>query len=235
MQTYLSHRNDLIPEDTLFPLNEPVRAPVKHFTSNSAILENGEELTVYVVLCCTGYSYSFPFLSEECRPRNMNGRLYPLYKHVIHTDYPTLYCLGICQLLPHFRLNNLQIEFCVAALLGKAKLPNREGMLQDIETDYHWRTDELGLPPSHAHHIWPFTQFLKPYQEELIKLVDDPKLLHLIPEENIDFIDRMMIAWMNYPKNFRTRNYPLGKVNWQALPGWSQNVVRIGQQDSKTN
>ncbi len=230
-QVYLSHRQSLLPHDLKFPGDEVVRPPVKLFTASMAILESGEELNIDAVLLCTGYQYSFPFLSEECQPRNENGRLYPLYKHLLHAEYPTLFFIGICQLIPHFRLHTLQIEFAVASLLGRAKLPDREGMLRDIEADYAWRTQDLGMPPRKAHLMWPHMQFLRPHQQSLLELVDDPSLLHTMSEEWLDYIDRYFTCYGRDPKHYRSRKYPMGKTKWEDIPGHELYPLTISKPD----
>ncbi len=230
-QVYLSHRHPLLPHDLKFPLDEVVRPPVKLFTASMAILESGEELSIDAILLCTGYQYSFPFLSEECQPKNEDGRLYPLYKHVLHVEYPTLFFIGICQFIPHFRLHTLQIEFAVASLLGRAHLPGREGMLRDIEADYAWRTQDLGMPPNQAHHMWPCMQFIRPYQQSLLELVDDPNLLHTMQEKHMDYLDRLFTCYGRDPKHYRSRKYPMGKTKWEDLPGHELYPLTISKPD----
>lgn len=59
-------------------------------------LANGEIIEADAIIFCTGYLYSFPFLSKEFQLRNENERLMPLFLHMIHIDYPKqLFFLGL--------------------------------------------------------------------------------------------------------------------------------------------
>lgn len=72
----------------------------KCIDSETVELENGSQLKLDAIVFCTGYQYSFPFLSEEIRLKNEHGRLTPLYKHMMHIDYPgQLFFVGLPKLI----------------------------------------------------------------------------------------------------------------------------------------
>jgi hypothetical protein len=127
---------------------------IKKLGTNSVTFLNGDEADIDVLLLCTGYHYHFPFLSEECRVQISDGRITPLYKHLIHIDHPTLAFVGILRLISPFLQFDIQVRFFLASLTGNVKLPSKEAMLLDTEADFQRRLAE-GLPARHAHVLGP--------------------------------------------------------------------------------
>lgn len=119
--------------------------------SNSVILKDETELQVDAILFCTGYRYNVSFLSSGCQVNVEDERVTPLYKHIIHTKYPSLSIIGLCKHICPFPQFHCQVLFVLAALTGKMVLPSREEMEKDIERDFRWRTEEKGMPTRYAH------------------------------------------------------------------------------------
>merc|ERR1719469_1220871 len=119
--------------------------------ANTFSLVDGDSLSCDVLVLCTGYEYSFPFLSPGCDVTVHNRQVKPLYKHLIHTTHPSLCFIGIpVQILP-FPQFNLQVQLFVNSLLGKVKLPSKEKMDQDTEKEHQWKANELGKQQKHFH------------------------------------------------------------------------------------
>lgn len=47
------------------------------------------------ILFCTGYQYTFPFLSPKCQINVDDNHVTTLYKHVININHPTMFIIGI--------------------------------------------------------------------------------------------------------------------------------------------
>jgi hypothetical protein len=103
----------------------PEVAPVVRCLSDSSVvLENGDIIpNVDELLLCTGYSYSLPFVAEECGlrvtedTRAING----LFMHCLSAVHPTLAVIGMVFKVVPFPLFEDQAAF-VAALL-QAQVP----------------------------------------------------------------------------------------------------------------
>ncbi|XP_047118135.1 flavin-containing monooxygenase FMO GS-OX5 isoform X2 [Schistocerca piceifrons] len=101
----------------------------------SVTFADGSTYKVDDVFYCTGYQYSFPFLSEKCNVKVEDNRVQPLFKHTIHIDYPTLCFIGLPFYVCAFSLFDLQARFFLSLLDGGWQLPSREQMLRDTEAE----------------------------------------------------------------------------------------------------
>lgn len=151
-QVYFCHRKARL--QTPLPANVSQHKSIQEVREDTILLEDGSELSVDVLLLCTGYLFKFPFLSEECRPIIVDERVTPLYKHLIHTNFPTMAFIGIPKTICPFPLFDCQIRFFLASLSGQMVLPSREKMLEVTEEDYRWRLCQ-GMPRRHAHTMGP--------------------------------------------------------------------------------
>lgn len=144
---------------------------IKEVTANGVILDNGEELTIDILLFCTGYHYVFPFLTEDCKLMINDERVLPLWKHLIHARYPSMSVIGVPKGINPFPFFDGQVRFALGCLTGSVKVPSTEQMLGDIERDFEWRQSE-GLPARYAHHMHSFQW---DYNNELADLGGFPR------------------------------------------------------------
>ncbi|XP_064640715.1 uncharacterized protein LOC135495757 isoform X2 [Lineus longissimus] len=149
---------------SLLPANVVQKPGIKAITRTGVTLLNDENIEIDALMFCTGYKYTYPFLSSDCHLEIQDGRVMPLYKHVIHTEHPSLFFVGICQTICPFPMFHMQVLFAVASLDGTMKLPTKAVMDQDIMKDYRWRISELDWPHRYAHkmgeHQWAYNNSL---------------------------------------------------------------------------
>jgi len=136
-------------------------------------LPHGERLPVDVVIFCTGYNFTFPFLSPKVRVDVTPHRVKPLYKHVVSINHPTLSFLGLCSLVCPFPQFDLQATFVSKILKGTFQLPTTEEMLKDEAKELDYRMKELGWPERHAHRM---NNLQWAYNDELAELGSFPPL-----------------------------------------------------------
>ncbi|XP_049832100.1 uncharacterized protein LOC126272888 [Schistocerca gregaria] len=126
--------------DTKFPDNVFQKPEIVSLDEESVTFADGSTYKVDDVFYCTGYQYSFPFLSEKCNVKVEDNRVQPLFKHTIHIDYPTLCFIGLPFYVCAFSLFDLQARFFLSLLDGGWQLPSREQMLRDTEEEAAERT-----------------------------------------------------------------------------------------------
>ena len=118
-----------------------------HFTDDSTRQADA-------ILLCTGYKYSFPFLSTECGVTvdTEGRRVNSLYMDVFHTTFTSLCFAGICDCISAFPVLALQARAIVNVLGGKVSLPSREEMEADKEKE---REDlkSAGMAPHYIHKL----------------------------------------------------------------------------------
>lgn len=90
----LSHHQHPEPK-TIFPANVDMRPDIKCLTENGAQFTDGSEQTYTVIFYCTGYKYTFPFLSIDCGIAVEDNYVQPLYKHCININRPTMALIGL--------------------------------------------------------------------------------------------------------------------------------------------
>ncbi|XP_054739789.1 senecionine N-oxygenase-like isoform X1 [Anastrepha obliqua] len=130
---YLSHhvtpppRTDFMPNVTQKPI-------VQHFTASGAVFSDGSAHDFSVVIYCTGFIYSAPFLSADCGLYVDENAVYPLYKHCININHPTMAFIGL-QIYIFSGLSDLQVRFALEYFSGRKTLPSREEMLTEIDAE----------------------------------------------------------------------------------------------------
>ncbi len=148
LQVFLCHRKEQLKSP--LPDNLTQAPGIKEIKGNIVIFDNAEEAKVDALIFCTGYRFVFPFLTPECHLEIIDERVSPLYKHIVHTEYPSLSFMGLCKIVCPFPQFHCQVLFVLAALTGQMTLPSKVDMDKDTEKDYQWRLAQ-GMPHRHAH------------------------------------------------------------------------------------
>lgn len=136
---------------------------ISSLTATGFVAEDGTHTEIDALMMCTGYKYDFPFLSPTCSVSTKDERVMPLYKHLIHIEWPKLSFIGIPKVICPFPLFDCQVQFFLGTLDGAMELPKKEDMYLDLEKDLEKRT-QLGLPVRHSHHMgalqWEYNDVL---------------------------------------------------------------------------
>uniref|UniRef100_A0A7S0RVR3 Flavin-containing monooxygenase n=1 Tax=Pyramimonas obovata TaxID=1411642 RepID=A0A7S0RVR3_9CHLO len=101
------------------PMLRRLRADKRAELDDGSVLE-GVDAIVY----CTGYMYSFPFLSETGVISVEDNYVHPLYEQVFATKAPTLSLIGIPWKVIPFPQFELQSKWVARVLSGRAALPS---------------------------------------------------------------------------------------------------------------
>ena len=147
---YLCHDKPRV--ESLLPPNVHQRQGIESVAGGVLTLKDGQEVSPDCMMLCTGYQFDFPFLTPGCQVHIEDERITPLYKHIVHTVFPTLSFIGITKIICPFQQFNVQLQFAVSALDGSLRLPPREEMDADTEADYRQRLAE-GMPHRYAHYM----------------------------------------------------------------------------------
>lgn len=115
------------------------KSDVLSFTADGVHFKDGSFERISTVLYCTGYEFSFPFLSIDSNLSSYDNYIQPLYKHCININRPSLAIIGLIFLNCPFQTFDLQLRFCLKFMTGKLVLPSREEMLADTTRDMNER------------------------------------------------------------------------------------------------
>ncbi|MCA9265881.1 MAG: NAD(P)-binding domain-containing protein, partial [Planctomycetales bacterium] len=109
-----------------------VKPQIDRLAGPSVHFMDGSTIDVDTMVLATGYQIAFPFLDTSIL--DPAGNRVHLYKHVVHTEHPGLYFIGLIQpwgaIMP---LAEQQAEWVADLLQTQCTLPSRQRMLSDID------------------------------------------------------------------------------------------------------
>ncbi|XP_044729016.1 senecionine N-oxygenase-like isoform X1 [Chrysoperla carnea] len=140
------------PIETQFPEHVIQLPDIKEVKEYSVIFKDGSEEEIDVIFYCTGYEYSFPFLSEECGIIVDDNYVQPLYKHLINIEHPTMAIVGLPFYVCAFIMFDLQVRFFLKYLTNPKDFPTKQEMMEDTQKDIEQRRAR-GLTARYYHSL----------------------------------------------------------------------------------
>ncbi|KAF0755600.1 senecionine N-oxygenase-like isoform X1 [Aphis craccivora] len=122
-KVFLSHHNPRLMKLKI-PSNYFHKTDVKEIVEDGVIFQDGSYEKIDTIVYCTGYTYKYPFLSNECGINVENN-------HMINIEYPTMAFIGVPRNTTGFYLFDFQSRIFKKILEGSVKLPDKREMLQD--------------------------------------------------------------------------------------------------------
>ncbi len=188
---------------------------LRNFKDKKAYFGDGNTREVDVVILCTGYLHSFPFIERNLRLLTAN-RLYPsqLYKGIFWLDNPNFMYLGMQDQYYTFNMFDAQAWYVRDVLLNKIEIPERDVMENDVST---WQKREGNLKDP-IEEIY----FQTDYCKDLVKLTDY--------EIDFDFIAKQFVQWESHKEEnivtYRDRSFVSPMTNNKApqhhTPWWDE-------------
>lgn len=182
----LSHHLKVRPE-TKFNNNLSQKPDVEYFTETGAVFKDGSSCEFSFIFYCTGFKYSFPFLSVDCGIQSDKNYVRPLFKHCISINHPTIAFIGLLFYNCVTQTADLQSRFCLTYMTQRKNLPSKKEMIEDMESEMKNRW-EAGFKTHHAHKMGP--RQVK-YYEDLAKLADLVPLKPVISKVHLEAIARL--------------------------------------------
>ncbi|XP_022247417.1 flavin-containing monooxygenase FMO GS-OX-like 2 [Limulus polyphemus] len=132
------------------PQNFSEEVGISKVTQSTVRFLNGREFETDVLILCTGYNYDVSFLHPDCKVFVQDQRMQPLYKHLIHIEFPTLAIFGVLKTILPFPIYHQQVLLFLRVLDGSVILPSESEMKEDEKADFDLRM-QMGLPSRYAH------------------------------------------------------------------------------------
>ena len=111
-----------------------VKPNIERFEGDQVVFTDGTSEKIDVVIYCTGYRITFPFLDPEVLSAEDNR--VPLYRQVASLDYPGLYVVGLVQPLGAIMpLAEAQSDWVTDLIEGSGSLPDRATMTRQVAID----------------------------------------------------------------------------------------------------
>jgi dimethylaniline monooxygenase (N-oxide forming) len=128
------HAHPTVSQDLLNRLGHgdiTVRPTIDRFEGSKVFFADGSAGEYDVVVYCTGYQVTFPFLDESVVSSEDNH--VELYRRVVHPDHPGLYFVGLIQPLGAIMpLAEAQAEWIGDLVTGVGRLPSTKEMRSQI-------------------------------------------------------------------------------------------------------
>ncbi|XP_029043037.1 flavin-containing monooxygenase FMO GS-OX-like 3 [Osmia bicornis bicornis] len=150
-KVYLSH-NLPDPVDSRMSKNVEQRVGIQSIQGNIFVFRDGSTAEVDSFIYCTGYEFTYPFMSSKVEIRTDNNHVEPVYKHLIHTDYPNLFVMGLPGIVIPFPMFHLQAQYILGILEGRVQLPSSEQMRREYEAEKKALLDQ-GIPLRHINKL----------------------------------------------------------------------------------
>uniref|UniRef100_A0ACD5TT74 Uncharacterized protein n=1 Tax=Avena sativa TaxID=4498 RepID=A0ACD5TT74_AVESA len=120
----------------------------------SVVFQDGSRVKADVILHCTGYKYSFPFLGDDDETIGIHvddNRVGPLYKHVFPPHLaPQISFIGLPFKGIPFPLFQLQSNWVAGVLSGRIELPSENEMMHDVAS-FYLEMEARGCPKRYTH------------------------------------------------------------------------------------
>lgn len=125
---------------------------IDSFHGDRVRFTDGTEVTADLVVYCTGYNVSFPFLDDSVL--HVEDNRIDLFHHVFHPDIAAIAFIGLVQpfgaLIP---VAELQSEWVADHLTGGCRLPSRAEMRHQVDAERRHRERRFVASPRHTMEI----------------------------------------------------------------------------------
>jgi len=120
------------PMDFKWPEGIDERPLLTQIRGNTVYFSDGSEKDFDVIIMCTGYLNSYPFLADPLRLKTKNTLYPPLFKGVVWPENTKLFYLGMQDQFYTFTLFEVQAYYVAQILEGHIDLPSADEMKDDV-------------------------------------------------------------------------------------------------------
>lgn len=156
--TWSHHLKDK-PDTKAFGKNVNSKPDVKCLSERGVEFVDGSLAEFTTIVYCTGYKYTFPFLSVDCGISTDEDYVKPLYKHCLNIKNPTMAFIGLPNLICPNQIFSIQSMFCLKFISKQKKFPSKDEMIKDYEAEMESRMKK-GLLNKKGHLMGPDVQDL---------------------------------------------------------------------------
>ncbi|XP_055596845.1 uncharacterized protein LOC129746927 [Uranotaenia lowii] len=189
------------PDSIIFKdaLNVAARPAIASHTPKGVKFVDGSEIECSIIVYCTGYKYTFPFLSVDCGITLDDKHVQPLYKHIFNMNHTTMALIGVPFYCCPAQMMDLQVRFVLAYWTGRKSLPSRQEMLADTEKDIAERRSR-GIPKKCMHKM--MDDFQARYYEDLATTADLKPIKPVVIKLFDQCVDRLREDCLGYKDDF---------------------------------
>ncbi|KAM6461831.1 uncharacterized protein PHA67_009706 isoform 1-T3 [Liasis olivaceus] len=218
-QVVLSHKGQPV---CGLPKNVIQLPPLLKVGQKTVVFTDGSKMPADVLILCTGYKYSFPFLDlAQLGLQETDYGVGPLYQYLVPPQHPSLFLIGLCQQIcpfPHF---HCQVLFALAVLSGRCPLPSVADMESEVERQLQQHLKNGGL----ARYFLKVRIQQWSYMDNLAQLAGFPP----VPPAVQQIYEDTRTSRLYNVSTYRSRNYRLlGPSAWELVQDCGGNCIKIG-------
>ncbi|EGI64167.1 PREDICTED: flavin-containing monooxygenase FMO GS-OX-like 3 isoform X1 [Acromyrmex echinatior] len=150
-KVYLSHN---LPEQLNSKISDNLeqKPGVESIQGNIFTFRDSSTEEVDDFIFCTGYKFTYPFMSAKVEIRTDDDHVEPIYKHLVHMDYTNLFFMGLPALVIPFPMFHIQAQYILGILEDRIKLPSAQQMREEYEIEKKSLLDQ-GIPLRHINKL----------------------------------------------------------------------------------
>ncbi|KYM80459.1 Flavin-containing monooxygenase FMO GS-OX-like 3 [Atta colombica] len=150
-KVYLSHN---LPEQLKSKISSNLeqKPGVQSIQGNIFTFRDSSTVEVDDFIFCTGYKFTYPFMSAKVEIRTDDDHVEPVYKHLVHMDYTNLFFMGLPAMVIPFPLFHIQAQYILGVLEDRIKLPSAQQMREEYEIEKNSLLDK-GIPLRHINKL----------------------------------------------------------------------------------
>ncbi|XP_066603057.1 uncharacterized protein [Prorops nasuta] len=198
-KVYLSH-NQPKPIDSKMASNVEQRAGVESINGNIFYFKDGTSAEIDNFIYCTGYKFTYPFMSPKVELRTEENHVEPMYKHLVHIDQPNFFLMGLPGIVIPFPMFHIQAQYILAILEGRVNLPSPEQMREEYDAEKQSLLAQ-GIP---ERHINKFKERQWAYYDEIAAAASCPSFPPVI-KKIYDHVNEMRELDFGSYKNIQYR------------------------------
>lgn len=182
---------------TKFPNNVIQKPDVLEFKKDKAIFNDNSEEKIDFIFYCTGYKFSFPFLSKTCGVKVESNMVTPLWKHLIAVENPSLAFIGLPFYVCAFSMFDLQVRFTLKYWRKEKQLPSKAEMLAEENREREEKLS-LGFRTKQFHQMGPKQG---EYYQDLAETAEIKPLPSVLTKLHNDSSKRFLDDLVNYRRD----------------------------------
>nr|XP_057943347.1 uncharacterized protein LOC131138446 isoform X2 [Doryrhamphus excisus] len=200
------------------PLTFPLPAEIRQSSLVASVeddgrirFQDGSLKEADVLLFCTGYKFSFPFLDAQQLALDIQDHLVaPLYRFMMPPAFPSLFFIGICKTICPFPYFHCQVQFALSVLDGSVSLPSRAQMEDEVRQWQQGKVD-VGVPLRHL-------LVMDQDQWEYLNTIADEAGFPPLPPVVRSLYEEVWQQRQVHPQNYRQLKYRLvSDTQWQLV------------------
>uniref|UniRef100_A0A4W6C5X2 Flavin-containing monooxygenase n=1 Tax=Lates calcarifer TaxID=8187 RepID=A0A4W6C5X2_LATCA len=196
-----------------FPLPSGIQqsSPVVAIEDDGSIrFQDGSMARADVLMFCTGYNFSYPFLDGDQLGLEIQDHMVsPLYRFLVPPAFPSLFFIGICKIICPFPNFDCQVQFALAVLDGSVSLPPQAEMEDEVRRALHEKV-ECGVQRRHL-------LIMDQDQWEYCRTLAQTAGFSPLPPVVRSLYEEVWRQRQVHPENYRRINYRLiSDTEWES-------------------